>query len=99
MTNTTYKLETGHLQPLTAKQQEEIRHLYNQEVDTSDIAELDETFFQNAVRNPFYKVKKSSTTIRLDNDVLMWLKSRGKGYQTRINQILREAMLQSLQAK
>ena len=31
-------------------------------------------------------------TIRIDADVLAWLKSKGKGYQTRINRLLRAAM-------
>lgn len=35
---------------------------------------------------------KNHLTIRLDADVLAWLKARGKGYQTRINRILRAAM-------
>jgi uncharacterized protein (DUF4415 family) len=35
----------------------------------------------------------------VDADVLAWLKSQGKGYQTRINAILREAMLRSLHDK
>jgi uncharacterized protein (DUF4415 family) len=34
--------------------------------------------------------------VRLDSDVLRWLKSKGKGYQTRINAILRDAMLKEL---
>ena len=42
---------------------------------------------------------KQSTTVRVDADVLAWLKGQGKGYQTRINAILREAMLRSLQHK
>jgi uncharacterized protein (DUF4415 family) len=37
--------------------------------------------------------------VRVDADVLLWLKGQGKGYQTRINAILREAMLQSLHPK
>lgn len=37
-----------------------------------------------------------TVTIRIDSDVLAWLKSQGKGYQTRLNAILREAMKQSL---
>jgi uncharacterized protein (DUF4415 family) len=37
--------------------------------------------------------------VRVDSDVLAWLKSQGKGYQTRLNAILREAMLRSLQDK
>jgi len=35
--------------------------------------------------------------VRIDADVLAWLKSQGKGYQTRMNAILREAMLRSRQ--
>jgi uncharacterized protein (DUF4415 family) len=40
----------------------------------------------------FYRPIKKSLTIRLDADVLAWLKGQGKGYQTRINGLLREAM-------
>ena len=35
---------------------------------------------------------KKQLTIRLDEDVLAWLKRHGKGYQTRINRILRVVM-------
>ncbi len=57
---------------------------------------LTDDFWKKAVRNPFYRPIKTSTTLRLDTDVLLWLKSKGKGYQTRINAILREAMLKEL---
>jgi uncharacterized protein (DUF4415 family) len=40
----------------------------------------------------FYRPKKTSVTIRLDTDVVAWLKSSGEGYQTRINRYLRELM-------
>jgi len=53
-------------------------------------------FWKHAVKNPFYKPTKQVTTVRVDSDVLLWLKSQGKGYQTKINAILREAMMQSL---
>jgi uncharacterized protein (DUF4415 family) len=45
--------------------------------------------------NDIYKVtvKKTSVQIRIDNDVLEALKAKGKGYQTRINDILRQAVL------
>jgi uncharacterized protein (DUF4415 family) len=62
------------------------------EIDTSDIAPLTDDFFLNAVRNPFYRPIKQSTTVRIDADVLAWLKSFGPGYQTRINALLRAAM-------
>jgi uncharacterized protein (DUF4415 family) len=39
---------------------------------------------------------KQQASVRLDADVLAWLKAQGKGYQTRMNKILREAMLKDL---
>ena len=42
-----------------------------------------------------YKPIKKTVQIRLDGDVLEWLKQEGPGYQTRVNAILRQAMLQS----
>ena len=62
-------------------------------IDTSDIPPLTADFFANAVRNPFYRPVKQATTVRLDADVLAWLRSQGPGYQTRLNAILRAAML------
>lgn len=62
-------------------------------IDYSDIPPLGDAFWAHAVRNPFYKPTKQTTTVRIDADVLLWLKSAGKGYQTRINAILRDAML------
>ena len=61
----------------------------DEDIDTSDIPELDEEFFRNAVwRLP----GKQPVTIRIDTDVLEWFRSQGKGYQTRINQLLRKYM-------
>ncbi len=62
-------------------------------IDTSDIPPLTDEFFAKAVRNPYYRPVKQSTTVRIDADVLAWLRSQGAGYQTRINAILRRAML------
>jgi uncharacterized protein (DUF4415 family) len=64
------------------------------EIDTSDVAALGPDFFAQAIRNPFVRPLKQSTTVRLDADVLAWLRSQGPGYQTRLNAILRAAMLQ-----
>ena len=66
------------------------------QIDYSDIPPLSDEFWEKAVRNPFYRPTKTSTTVRVDSDVLAWLKSKGKGYQTRINAILREAMLREI---
>ena len=62
-------------------------------VDTSDIPPLTDEFFARAIRNPYYRPVKQSTTVRIDADVLAWLRRQGAGYQTRINAILRRAML------
>jgi uncharacterized protein (DUF4415 family) len=85
----------NNLPPLTAEQKAELAALADRPIDYSDIPPLDESFWKNAVRNPFYKPTKTPTTIRVDSDVLAWFKHQGKGYQTRMNAILREAMLRS----
>jgi len=49
-------------------------------------------------RHPeYFKPKKQAVQIRLDADVLAWFKGHGKGYQSRINSVLREVMLNSEQ--
>lgn len=59
------------------------------DIDMSDIAELDDAFFEKAQ----LKVPgKQPVTLRIDSDVLGWFKSQGQGYQTRINQLLRRYM-------
>jgi len=59
----------------------------DENIDYSDIPELDDEFWENAVIE--YPEKKKPITLRLDADLLEWFKSMGKGYQTRINAILR----------
>jgi uncharacterized protein (DUF4415 family) len=48
------------------------------------------------VRGKWYRPNKQAVSIRLDTDVLMWLKAKGRGYQTKVNRLLRERMLQEL---
>ncbi|HGY9638801.1 TPA: BrnA antitoxin family protein [Pseudomonas putida] len=61
----------------------------DKDIDTSDIPVLDQDFFRQAeLRVP----AKQTVTIRLDSDVLAWFKEQGSGYQTRINQLLRQYM-------
>lgn len=62
----------------------------DEEIDTGDIPPLDDDFFAHAeLRLP---KPKQSVTIRLDADVVEWYKAQGKGYQTRMNAILRRYM-------
>ncbi len=49
--------------------------------------------WSGAVRGKFYKPVKTLKSLRLDADVLAWFQAQGPGYQTRINRVLREAML------
>jgi uncharacterized protein (DUF4415 family) len=69
------------------------------EINTSDIPELAEKFWQKAVRNPFYRPLKRQLTLRLDADIIAWLRRQGRGYQTRANALLREAMSEDLNPK
>jgi uncharacterized protein (DUF4415 family) len=67
-----------------------LRKMKDEDIDLSDIPEqLD---WSKAVVGKFYRPVKQSLTIRLDADVIAWLKSQGSGYQTRINRLLRSAM-------
>jgi uncharacterized protein (DUF4415 family) len=64
--------------------------LKNSEFDFSDIPELGKAFFKRAaLRLP---EPKTAVTIRLDRQVLNWFKTKGPGYQTRINALLRAYM-------
>ena len=70
----------------------------DEDIDYSDIPELTDEFWANAERGKFYRPRKAQVTARLDADVLAWLKTGGQGYQTRMNAILRRAMLADLKA-
>lgn len=91
------EIDLQNLPPLTDEQRARLSLLAtipDSEIDYSDIPPLGDEFWKSAIRNPFYKPTKQATTVRIDADVLLWLKSTGKGYQTRINAILRAAMMQ-----
>jgi uncharacterized protein (DUF4415 family) len=68
----------------------------DREIDLSDIPELD---WQHPFPNPFYRPVKKQLTVRLDADVIAWLRKQGKGYQTRMNALLRDAMLKEAAPK
>lgn len=96
---TIYELDLENPPPLTEEQHAELRALDEKpdnEIDYSDIPPLSDEFWAKALRNQAFKPVKTSTTVRVDADVLLWLRSKGKGYQTRINAILRAAMLREL---
>lgn len=82
------------MKSLSAKKRAELERLAQRpdsEIDLSDIPEIRE-LPADAVIGKFYRPKKKSVTIRLDADVLAWLKASGDGYQTRVNTYLRQLM-------
>ncbi len=88
--------------PMTAARKRRLARMEqmpDSEIDFSDIPELTEKFWKNAVRNPFYRPIKKQVTLRIDADVVAWLRRQGKGYQTRANAVLRDAMLRELRKK
>jgi uncharacterized protein (DUF4415 family) len=92
-------VDLANLPPLTGEDKVQIDALAamnDSEIDTRDIPELPDEFWKNARRGQFYRPTKTSTTLRIDSDVLAWLRGQGKGYQSRINAILRREMLTSL---
>lgn len=90
------RYKQGEFPPITEERKNELKALEERKIDFSDIPPMDDALWASAVPNPFYKPMKVHASVRLDADVMAWLKRQGKGYQTRMNNILREAMLRSL---
>jgi uncharacterized protein (DUF4415 family) len=83
---------------LTAEKRRELARLSklpDRRIDLSDIPEI-KRLPSDAVVGKFYRPRKTSITIRLDADVLAWLKATGDGYQTRVNAHLRQLMSKKL---
>ncbi|MEO0566880.1 MAG: BrnA antitoxin family protein [Pseudomonadota bacterium] len=84
------------LPPLTEAQKADLKRLAalpDAEIDTTDIPELTDAQLAEMKRPEHFRPIKKQITARLDADVLAWLKAGGKGYQSRMNAILRKAML------
>ncbi len=59
----------------------------DKDIDYSDIPEFDDAFLQSVEAK--VSTGKKQIALRVDTDVLEWMKSQGKGYQSRINAVLR----------
>lgn len=68
--------------------------LKDEDIDFSDIPEITpEMFARGVIRRGLKPApRKEQLTLRVDGDVLQWYKKQGRGYQTRINQLLRAYM-------
>lgn len=96
------KHKRGDAPDLSSRQEAELTALANKaddQIDYSDIPPTDDVQWSEAVRGKFYRPLKTQASVRIDADVMEWLKRPGKGYQTRLNAILREAMLRDLNKK
>lgn len=96
MKNKTVSHTLDTLPPLTAAQHAHLKALAAQPdstIDSSDSPVLSAQQWDTAVRGRFYRPVKQQITARIDADVLDWLRGQGKGYQSRINAILRKEML------
>lgn len=70
--------------------------LTDEEIDYSDIEMSDEEFWKDA--EVIFPSKKIHLSIRLDDDIVSWFKRFGRGYQTKINSVLR-SYISSIQRK
>ena len=86
---------------LTSEKRKELAKLArmpDSQIDLSDIPEIRE-MPSDAVIGKFYRPRKTSLTLRIDADVLAWLKTAGEGYQTRINTHLRDLMRRTIRQR
>ena len=88
------------MRKLSKEQKQDIARLAamkDSDIDFPDIPlKLD---WSNAEIGKFYRPPKKAVTMRIDSDVLEWLKGFGKGYQTRVNLLLRHAMASTAEKK
>lgn len=91
---TIIRYTADELPKATPEELKKIDAIKDEDIDCSDIPELTETFWQYAEQGKNRRPKQQQVTVKIDADVLAWLKSQGKGYQTRLNAILRQSMLE-----
>jgi uncharacterized protein (DUF4415 family) len=68
------------------------------QIDLTDPDSPEITDWSGAVRGRFYRPVKKQKTLRIDADVLAYFEAQGPGYLSRMNAVLREAMLRDLRA-
>ena len=80
--------------PLVSKKEwDRVSAIKDADIDCSDIPEIEKlSGLRPRLDRTLYKPIKVAVTCKLDADVLAWLKQGGKGYQTRLNAILRQVM-------
>jgi uncharacterized protein (DUF4415 family) len=88
------------MKKLNRKQKRQISAIAAKKDADIDLTDMPEVLdWSKAEIGKFYRPTKKPVTIRLDSDIIAWLKSYGRGYQTKTNMLLRHAMRSSVQAK
>ena len=93
-------MKRGRMRKLTKVQKEDIKAiaaLSDADIDCSDIPLVLD--WSGAEIGKFYRPAKKPVTMRLDVDVIKWLKASGPGYQTKVNWLLRHAMMDTRNKK
>ena len=88
-----YDFDPANPPPLTDAQRTELAALATKSDDEIDLTDMPEKLdWSNAERGRFYRPVKQQLTLRVDADVVHWFKTHAPdgGYQTRINQALRD---------
>lgn len=85
-------MKQGNLSRILGSDLTRLDAMTDEDIDLSDSPEVTPEMFAKAIVRRGLKpvVKKKQITLRIDDDVIMWFKSQGEGYQTHINQLLRE---------
>jgi uncharacterized protein (DUF4415 family) len=88
-------------QEMTPDREAQLRYLAelpDEQIDTTDIAEITDAQWSTARREALFRPIKTPVTIRLDADILEWYKTHAENgrYQTEINRALRFYMQQAI---
>ena len=88
-------MKKKHTSKLSQDDRSRLAEMTDEEIDTSEIPEISPEKFARAVVREGLEPRepKAQLTLRLDRDVLDWFRKQGRGYQTRINALLRAYML------
>lgn len=97
-TSTSRKSKASQTDYVDQTDYERLHAMKDEDIDFSDIPEITPEMFARAVRRRNFKVipRKKQLTLRVDSDVVDWYKKQGRGYQTRINSLLRAYMKEHL---
>jgi uncharacterized protein (DUF4415 family) len=86
------KYRTSDWSPLTPSEVARLDEIEARLGDSDEIPETSDDAWATAVRGKHAKAMEAAISIRLDAEVMAWLRSKGPGFQIEINRILREKM-------